>query len=211
MPSSEKNSGETVFTSTTVSLGLVAETKRGLAAAGAQRHAARLRDALDARQGPDALEPLLVKDRGVALLVARTAKVDRDHGHVAVIESRIERVCGIQRTRQQAGRDQQHRAERNLRADQRAAQPAASAPGVRAVLLHHGVDVALRGLKRRDQAKDQRRRRGQCRAQTRAPCDPASRRFSALRAGNRREQPGNQRLERPPEEQRAAHRARRAR
>ena len=74
----------------------------------------------------------------------------------------------------------------------------------RSVLFHHGMDVALRGLQRGDQAKDERRHGGQSK---RKPQHRAiRRRVDSQRLGprNRREQPRNQRLERPPEEKRAA-------
>ena len=47
-----------------------------------------------------------------------------------------------------------------------------------AVLLHHGVDVALRGLQRGDQSKRRAPSWPSVQARTRTRCDPASRRFS---------------------------------
>ena len=71
--------------------------------------------------------------------VAGEGEIERRQLHAARIESRIDRRRPFQRAHEQRGGDDEHDAERDLRDDERVAQPHAlrSALGVRFQLAHH--------------------------------------------------------------------------
>ena len=91
---------------------------------------------------------------GPRLVVAFQAQIEAGRRDAPGFESGIDGLRRLESAHQQSGGDQQYQAYRNLRRDQRSANPTGGAPaGSRAGFLQRPVQVGVRGLQRRNQSE----------------------------------------------------------